>query len=406
MAGLLLELRRQIRNKHRKNANSNGQKKSQAVHQRTSPSHNTSDVGKPTEVPEPAETKEAADTVKETEPAEALFRYTDFGDAAALSEDGGMGAGDMSEEASPSMPDFFPDVRWLMHIYERNLSIVSKDDILLKQIDEFRERAQQLQDMLDSRETQAEELRTLVDERQVKAEELGQILKERQDKADGLTAAVERQIDAMIEKVGVRLEQIEASIRGDVGTKVEQLEASVKNDVGAKLDRLETSMSSDVGAKIDRLEASMVTLRNDVGAKMDRFGSMMGNNDVSARMDQLEISVKETLNEGNRMSLELTRQQSAQQLQEMKDALEQIQQQLTTAKGELSDKVHSETVKCYRNVQELYKGMDDRLEKINQINDVEETVKGTKNFGVLSVVLSVVSLVGILGLLLMNMGLF
>ena len=50
---------------------------------------------------------------------------------------------------------------------------MSREDFLLSQIDEFRERAKQLQSLLDSRETEAQELQTLVDERQEKADALG-----------------------------------------------------------------------------------------------------------------------------------------------------------------------------------------------------------------------------------------
>ena len=46
-----------------------------------------------------------------------------------------------------------------------NKPVVSddKDDVLLLQIDEFRERAKQLQEMMNQRESQAKELKSLVD---------------------------------------------------------------------------------------------------------------------------------------------------------------------------------------------------------------------------------------------------
>lgn len=308
MAGLLLELRRQIRNNRRKNANNNGPKTSKTANQKNARSN--------------------ADAV---------------------------------------VIDREPDLEAIKFIYERNLSIVSKDDILLKQIDEFRERAQQLQDMLDSRESQAEELQSLVDERQEKAQALDQILKERQEQADGVSQEVERHIDALIQKVAVRLEQIESSI---------------KNDVGAQMDRLES------------------TLKNDIGAKVDRLGMMAGNDVVGAQLEQLEATVKADLTENLRAS----RQQAMDQTREMKEALTQIQSQLDTAKSELSDKVHSETVNCYRNIKELYKGMDERLDRINQLNDVEESVKGSKQFGLIAMILAIVNLVGIIGVLLASMG--
>ena len=102
------------------------------------------------------------------------------------------------------------------HIQERTVAIVSKEDFLLNQIDEFRERAKQLQNLLDTKETEAQELQTLVDERQEKAEALGEILKERQSKADGFTIEVEKQIDAMIAKVADKMDEIESAMNEDV----------------------------------------------------------------------------------------------------------------------------------------------------------------------------------------------
>ena len=40
---------------------------------------------------------------------------------------------------------------------------------------------------------------------------------------------------------------------------------------------------------------------------------------------------------------------------ELKDSLAQIEEQLTTAKTEISEKVHTENVKCYRNISDLFR---------------------------------------------------
>ena len=55
---------------------------------------------------------------------------------------------------------------------------MDKDDFLLTQIDEFREKAKRPQEMLNTKESKAEELSTIVEEREAKAEELQQILDE------------------------------------------------------------------------------------------------------------------------------------------------------------------------------------------------------------------------------------
>ncbi len=95
---------------------------------------------------------------------------------------------------------------------ERRALEVEKDDFLLSQIDEFREKAKQLQNLLSSRESKVQELQDLVTEREGKAEELDGILKEKQSQADNLTRNVEQHIDGLIEKVDEKLDLVNQSI--------------------------------------------------------------------------------------------------------------------------------------------------------------------------------------------------
>lgn len=74
------------------------------------------------------------------------------------------------------------------------------DDFLLKQIDEFRDKAQQLQDLINTKETKVRELQLLVDERESKATKLQMELDERQREADSLVGNVEEQVDKLIKK--------------------------------------------------------------------------------------------------------------------------------------------------------------------------------------------------------------
>ena len=75
---------------------------------------------------------------------------------------------------------------------------MDKDDFLLTQIDEFREKAKRLQEMLNTKES--------------KAEELSNIVEERQEKADGITAQVAKQIDVLIESVHEKMAEIEVNV--------------------------------------------------------------------------------------------------------------------------------------------------------------------------------------------------
>ncbi len=72
---------------------------------------------------------------------------------------------------------------------------------MLKQIDEFRDKAQQLQDLINTKETKVRELQLLVDERESKATKLQMELDERQREADSLVGNVEEQVDKLIKKM-------------------------------------------------------------------------------------------------------------------------------------------------------------------------------------------------------------
>ena len=76
---------------------------------------------------------------------------------------------------------------------------------------------------------------------------------------------------------------------------------------------------------------------------------------VSAKMEEIEVSMKEDVADGKRLNEEKAK--------ELKDSLAQIEEQLTTAKTEISEKVHTENVKCYRNISDLFRSMDERLDK-------------------------------------------
>lgn len=286
MAGLLLELRRQIAKNHRKGIYGNV-----SVHRHEVPNMKDS-VPKRNSMAETQLEKELDKVIRqEEEPVVEIPKPVEQD----LSE--------LKEEA-------------VDHIQERTVAIVSKEDFLLNQIDEFRERAKQLQNLLDTKETEAQELQTLVDERQEKAEALGEILKERQSKADGFTIEVEKQIDAMIAK-------------------------------------------------------------------------------VADKMDEIESAMKEDVADGKKFNEEKAR--------ELKESLGQIEEQLTTIKSELSEKVHTENVKCYRNIQDLFRSMEEKVDHLTMIEDKQRTI-GV--WTILAAALGIVNLIGLIALILINLGVF
>ena len=91
---------------------------------------------------------------------------------------------------------------------ERIIENVEKEDFLLNQIDEFREKAKQLQSLMALKENKVQELQEIVEEREGKAKELSELIEEHQDAADRVVAGVGTQIDGMVEKVDAKLNEL------------------------------------------------------------------------------------------------------------------------------------------------------------------------------------------------------
>lgn len=206
---------------------------------------------------------------------------------------------------------------------ERTYTELEREDLLLNQIDEFREKAQQLQELLLSKESKAVELQHIVDEREGKARELEHILSERQRRADGITEEMTKQIDSLIDRVS------------------------------AKVDEIGTSIHEAVGKELS---------------------------------DSRQLSEKQV-----------------EELKELKELLATLTPQLEEVKTELSDKVHTENVKCYRNIADLFKSMEDKMDKVN---DVQQSVSSVRKCTITIIVLTVINMLGLVALALYELGVF
>ncbi len=80
-----------------------------------------------------------------------------------------------------------------------------------------------------------------------------------------------------------------------------------------------------------------------------------------------------------------------------------ILEKLDTMKLELSEKVHNENVKCYRNVQALVEELKREMDQIEMGDRSMKAIKG--RFGA-AIILGVANLAGILGIAAHLMGLF
>lgn len=217
---------------------------------------------------------------------------------------------------------------------ERTNRELGREDYLLNQIDEFREKAQQLQELLLSKESKVAELQNIVDEREGKAKELESILSERQKKADGITEEMTKQIDSLIGKVTAKMDEIGVSIH--------------------------ESMNASLNASV----------------------SVIGRDITESR----QLSEKQI-----------------EELQELKDLLATLTPQLETVKAELSDKVHTENVKCYRNISDLFKSMEDKMDKMEEI---QKSVGTVRKCAITIIVFTVLNMLGLVALALYELGVF
>ncbi|MCI5822220.1 MAG: hypothetical protein SO172_04340 [Pararoseburia sp.] len=195
----------------------------------------------------------------------------------------------------------------------------SGEDMLLAQIDAFRDKAKQLQGLINAKEQKVKDLEAMVQEKELRNAQLQNELAEKQAEADSIAADVETQVDRM-----------------------------------------------------------MQTLRGN--------------------MDNLEKRIEEQVADNQ--------ENAATQTKEMRDTLQEMTSGLDAIKGELSEKVHSENVKQYRNIQDLLKELDNSEEEnqntMAKFAMLKKRTTGLTVFAIINIVLSGVTM---LIMLLVIMGL-
>lgn len=190
----------------------------------------------------------------------------------------------------------------------------SGEDMLLAQIDAFRDKAKQLQTLISAKERKVKELEAMVRAKEERNSQLQEELAKKQAEADGIAADVETQVDRM-----------------------------------------------------------MQTLRGSVDDLEERIQQQVADNQEKAAV----------------------------QTQAVKDTLEDMTSGLDAIKGELSEKVHSENVLQYRNIQDLLKELDNREEATKKSEEEFSVVK--KRITMVTVV-SVLNVIAVVTLILATFG--
>lgn len=212
---------------------------------------------------------------------------------------------------------------------------IEKEDSLISQIDEFRMKAEQLQQLLNSKKEKAARLEELVSEREGKAVALEQIVKERQNFADEFNESVGKKIDGLVMNVDSHLTEI-------------------KETMDDKFDEVKDTMSMRLDAHHEKSEESAGEIKSAITEVSSKVEEMSGMTD---HMD--------------------------------------------TMKADLYEKIHSESVQSYRNVSEILKSIEGRLNQLEEIEKKEDKLQKT----ILAIlVFTIINLLGLVVNILMSLG--
>ncbi len=210
---------------------------------------------------------------------------------------------------------------------ERITDNVEREDFLLSQIDEFREKAKQLQNLISSKEDKVQELQEIVEEKEGQAKELSDIIEERQDAAERVVSGVGEQIDGMVNKVDAKLKELNETF-------AERLAENAVNS---------TEQNEAVRKLIDEYQ------------------------------------------------------------DKMSEAIKGLDGQFEAVKNEICEKVHTEDVKCYRNMQTLIEESDRKIEEtkdaVAELASLKTMVKVTLVFAALNFVGLAAFLIHVLGII-------
>lgn len=125
----------------------------------------------------------------------------------------------------------------------------SGEDLLLAEIDAFRDKATQLQQLIAQKEAKAAELEELVKEKERTNQLLQAELNKKQEEADSLVADVETQVDRMMQVVKNNMDQLESDIKDQVSgnqesyDKQHQTLQDTLRDVSEGLDTIQNELS-------------------------------------------------------------------------------------------------------------------------------------------------------------------
>ena len=206
---------------------------------------------------------------------------------------------------------------------------MERDDYLLRQIDEFRAKAKQLQELMETKETKARELQRVVDEQETKANRLQSFVAEKEKEAEDLNAGITRNVNSIMDHVDGKLDQ--------------------------KFDDLDRRMDEKLAGQLDKTAESTEEIKKTLSEfKFPEFDT-----------EKLTADIKQPLSE--------------------------MQQEVGGMKTEILDKIHTEGVQVFRNTRDLIDEQSQKTEHFDamkkELQSLRVNLKIALWFGIINFVL-------------------
>ncbi|MCR5271723.1 MAG: hypothetical protein K6E13_01870 [Lachnospiraceae bacterium] len=184
----------------------------------------------------------------------------------------------LNEEITADNADFTKEA-----VFGDDLNSAKQDNnFLLSQIDEFREKAKQLQELMLAKEKKAKELQSIVDEKDAKAKEMELELEEKKKIASGLTAAMESKIDGLVSEV-----------KDNLNENKEQTKASL-DEVSGKLDAVKTELEEKIHSEDVLCYRNMQSLVEEADKKIEELNRKV--NELSQKNGNSKLTLLAFLN--------------------------------------------------------------------------------------------------------------
>ncbi len=237
---------------------------------------------------------------------------------------------------------------------------LEKEDFLLRQIDEFREKARQLHQLMATRKNEAEQLQSTLSRKEAKASELDELITVRQDEANRIMGSVSERIEAMSADVRQEMSGFSDAVSKEVSGLTQNLTHEINQSAESTRQAFETAAQN----MIDQNTRSLEGLKE----QLEQLGQLEQINELSTEMNS----------------------------------------QITTLKSDIADKIHAEDVKCYRNIQasmnEQSKMRSDADERTRQhiqeqVDILQERMGAQAKLLKVSLAFTVLNFLGIAGIL-------